>query len=411
MNTRRNRILAICLCTVLVLNITAAAADITTSYDAPANLSSEFDSDLNGIILTEVPASYKAVLSNGRRNLNAGDAVMKSDFEKLSLIPMTQADATAQLCYIPVYADGAIGKETQIEVGFFSKKNSAPTADDLSFTTYKNIAITESFSSTDPDGDTVTYEITGAPKRGEAVMHDDGSFTYTPNKNKVGKDSFTYTATDSNGNVSENATVEIEITKPTSRLTYADMENEPSHYAALRLNEAGVFTGEKLGNEYFFKPEQLVTRGEFLTAVMCLANTEISESSVSSGFADDDVTPTWVKPYITTALQNGIITGVTTTEGDLVFRSQAYLTKAEAAVIIDNILGLGDCTQVMNFEDVVPAWAVQATANLESNGILKNNQITGMSASITRADMAIMLSSMMDVIDKTNAGLLSWVFE
>ena len=228
MNKRRKRILAICMCAALALSITATAADITTSYDAPARLSAAFDSELCGIVLTEVPAAYKAVLSNGHRNLNAGDAVLSSDFEYLSLIPMTQAEITAQMCYIPVYADGTIGEETSVDVGIFSKKNSAPTADNLNFTTYKNIAITESFSATDPDGDTVTYEITGAPKRGEAVMHDDGSFTYTPNKNKVGKDSFTYAATDSNGNVSENATVEIEITKPTSKLTYADMEGESS---------------------------------------------------------------------------------------------------------------------------------------------------------------------------------------
>lgn len=411
MNKQKKRVFAICLCAVLALSSSAAAADITTSYDAPADLSNVIDPELYGIVLTEVPAGYKAVLSNGHRNLSSGDAVLSSSFEKLSLIPMTQSEITARLCYIPVYADGTVGEETSVDVGIFSKKNSAPTAENLNFKTYKNIAITENFSAIDPDGDTLTYEITGAPKRGKAEMHDDGSFTYTPNKNKVGKDSFTYSATDSNGNVSENATVEIEISKPTSKLTYADMENEPAYYAALRLNEAGIFTGEKLGNEYFFKPEALVTRGEFLAAVMCLANTEITEDSVSAGFADDDVTPTWVKPYITTALQNGFITGVTTTEGELVFRSQAYLTKAEAAVIIDNILGLGDCTQVMSYDDIVPAWAVQAATNLENNGILKNIGISGMSSSITRSDMAMMLSSMMDVMKENETGLLSWVFE
>lgn len=411
MNAKIKRILALCMSAAVLLSVTAVAADITTSYDVPAVLSGVLDSELAGIVLTEVPAAYKAVLSNGKRQLSAGDAILSLDFENVSVIPMAQADITAQLCYIPVYADGTLGEESSIDVGIFSKKNSAPTADDLNFKTYKNIAITESFSATDPDGDTVTFEITAAPKRGEAVMHDDGSFTYTPNKNKVGKDSFTYTATDSNGNISEPANVEIEITKPTSKLTYADMEGEASYYAALRLNEAGVFTGEKLGNEYFFKPEELVTRGEFLTAVMCLTDTEVSEDIASSVFADDDVTPTWVKPYITTALQNGIISGVTTTEGELVFRSQAYLTKAEAAVIIDNILGLGNSAQVIAYDDAVPAWAAQAAANLTNAGILKHMQMTGISSTMTRADMAVMLSSMMDVMEENKTGLLSWVFE
>ncbi len=410
MYSKLKRVLAFALFAAMVFSISAAAADITTPYDTPARLSQALDSQLYGIVLTEVPADYKAVLSNGQRQLYAGDAVLSSSFHELTMEPLIQADVTARVCYIPVYSDGTVGEEATIEVGIFSRKNSPPVAEDLSFTTYKNIAITEYLSAVDPDGDEIVFEITGGPKRGQVVLNDDGSFTYTPSKNKVGKDGFTYTATDSSGNVSESASVQIEIAKPASRLTYADMDGSRACYAAMRLHEEGIFTGEKLGSNYFFRPDQLVTRGEFLAAVMCLTGTEPDDSSLSSGFADDDATPTWVKPYITTALQNGLITGVTTTDGQQVFRSQAYLTKAEAAVMIDNLLGSKSDQQVISIDDAVPAWAAQATANLESLGIL-NDTAYPMSSTMTRADMALMLSSMMDVMEENDAGLLSWVFE
>ena len=50
----------------------------------------------------------------------------------------------------------------------------------------------------------------------------DGSFIYTPKKNKVGVDSFTYTATDASGKVSREATVTIQILKPTDARQYTD---------------------------------------------------------------------------------------------------------------------------------------------------------------------------------------------
>ncbi|MFR8332989.1 MAG: Ig-like domain-containing protein [Oscillospiraceae bacterium] len=50
-------------------------------------------------------------------------------------------------------------------------------------------------------------------------MGEDGAFTHTPKKNKVGKDSFSFTATDEAGAVSNEATVTIEILKPLDNTT------------------------------------------------------------------------------------------------------------------------------------------------------------------------------------------------
>ena len=88
-----------------------------------------------------------------------------------------------------------------------SGKNEAPTAQDSDFETYKNIAAPVPLSIQDPENDELTVTIVSQPKRGTVEVSDDGTVTYTPTENKVGKDSFTYTVTDTAGNVSEEATV------------------------------------------------------------------------------------------------------------------------------------------------------------------------------------------------------------
>ncbi|MGB3533715.1 MAG: tandem-95 repeat protein [Microcoleaceae cyanobacterium] len=63
---------------------------------------------------------------------------------------------------------------------------------------------------TDADGDIVSATIASQPSNGSVEFNEDGSFTYTPETDFVGNDSFTYTATDSTG-LSDNATVSITV--------------------------------------------------------------------------------------------------------------------------------------------------------------------------------------------------------
>jgi VCBS repeat-containing protein len=64
---------------------------------------------------------------------------------------------------------------------------------------------------TDPDTGDVLTAIQGdaAPKNGTLVLNADGTFTYTPNKGYLGKDSFTYKVTDG---CNTSATIEVKIT-------------------------------------------------------------------------------------------------------------------------------------------------------------------------------------------------------
>ncbi|EGQ8507404.1 tandem-95 repeat protein, partial [Vibrio parahaemolyticus] len=56
----------------------------------------------------------------------------------------------------------------------------------------------------------VSLDAENGPKNGTVIVNNDGTVTYTPNDNYVGKDTFTYIVT--SGGVSESATVEVNVT-------------------------------------------------------------------------------------------------------------------------------------------------------------------------------------------------------
>ncbi|MEJ3959851.1 Ig-like domain-containing protein [Brachymonas sp. G13] len=62
----------------------------------------------------------------------------------------------------------------------------------------------------EPEGDPVTYSLSTKPLNGSLKMTADGSYTYVPNANFYGSDSFTYIASDDKGN-SNTATIHLYI--------------------------------------------------------------------------------------------------------------------------------------------------------------------------------------------------------
>ncbi len=290
------------------------------------------------------------------------------------------------------------------------ERNSNPIAENLELSTYRNISIHGRFSATDPDGDTVIFEISEMPKKGSVQADTDGSFIYTPGENKKGKDSFSYIAIDLNGNISNKATVTISINKQSTKITYADMAGNGAHYAALVLAEKGILTGEKLGNEYFFRPDSVLTRGEFVALCLQLSDAETLEGITRTGFSDDASIPMWAKPYISTALMTGMISGFKDDEGRLVFASQEPITYCEAAVALNNLLQISDVVTVAATEQTTcPVWSYQAEVNLAACNIMP---VMGTECYnfVTRAEAADMLVAAMNLLKERDGGfsLLSW---
>ncbi|EOV0051937.1 tandem-95 repeat protein [Vibrio parahaemolyticus] len=70
-----------------------------------------------------------------------------------------------------------------------------------------NVLGNDTFESTDK---VVSMDAENGPKNGTVIVNNDGTVTYTPDDNYVGKDTFTYVVT--SGGVSESTTVEVNVT-------------------------------------------------------------------------------------------------------------------------------------------------------------------------------------------------------
>lgn len=276
--------------------------------------------------------------------------------------------------------------------------NSAPIAENLSLTTYKNVAVSGQCAAVDPEGDLITFQLVEKPARGQVELQGSGAFTYTPYENKKGKDSFTYVAVDANGNVSQEATVKVVIEKQSTKVSYSDMSGEASHYAALRLAERGVFTGSCVGGVYCFEPDAAVSRGEFLAMAMTAAGTEALNGVTVTGFYDDSDIPTWAKGYVSAALLSGTIQGASNSAGQVVFNAGSPITAMEAAVIIDRLLAMGDvAAEDAAGQELLPAWAYQSVINMNAVDVVSAS--ADLTVALTRGEAAEMLSAMLDVLD------------
>jgi hypothetical protein len=288
-----------------------------------------------------------------------------------------------------------------------------PIAENLEFTTFRDVALTERLRAIDPDGDAVTFEIITPPRRGEASLAaPDGMFVYTPRDGWRGRDSFAYVAIDSAGNVSAEATVRITVNRQSTKTVYADMEGHSAAYAALVLCENGIFTGEMLGGKHFFRPDKPVTRGEFLAMCLNASGASTLTGVTRTGFYDDGDIAMWAKPYVSTALMSGFVSGFRNAEGRIVFNPDAPITFAEATVLLNNILDITDVVAVsaIEAEPGVPVWAYTAAVNLNAVRILPEGVTDIYNRHVTRADAAVMLLASHDLMEARagNRSLLGW---
>lgn len=284
----------------------------------------------------------------------------------------------------------------------------APIAKEMEIRTYRNIPYRAHFLST--GGEDVTYTVERAPKRGTVAV-EGGEFTYTPAAGKTGTDSFTYVATDSQGRVSAPATVKVSISKTKSGVEYADTEGSSAAAAAQALAEEGVFTGAKIGDQYFFEPDRTVSRSEFLAMTMETAGLDATAVTMT-GFCDDEAIPTWAKAYAAAGLAEGVIQGSATAEG-VAFRGDDPITYNEAATILNRVLSVSDVDLATWYADreAIPSWAAQAVGNMESISVLPVGSFgsSTLNDSVTRADAAQMLTAASTLLEGEPTGLFSWI--
>ncbi|TCS41771.1 cellulose binding domain-containing protein [Reinekea marinisedimentorum] len=92
-------------------------------------------------------------------------------------------------------------------------ENCAPSADDVDATTAYGTSVSITLSAEDLDGSIASYAIASEPSDG-SVSISGNTAIYTPDDSFYGDDSFTYTATDNEGEVSSPATVSVSVDAP-----------------------------------------------------------------------------------------------------------------------------------------------------------------------------------------------------
>ena len=334
------------LCAAL-LSTSASAAE-TAAGSVFCFSQADFGAEITGICVTAVPDRGTVLLAD--RVIRSGDVLAASQLSQLTFTSAeAEDDAAVSMRYLPIRSSG-VEKEAELVISIRGRRNDPPAAEDTRVETYKNLPIEGLLSVSDPEGDAMTFTLTRSPRRGEVILRDDGSFLYTPKKNKVGTDSFAFTATDGAGQTSPEATITIDILKPADDRQYADTASADCRFEAEWLRNSGLFTGETVNGQFCFSPDETVSRGQFLAMLMQVLELPVDRNATVTGFADD--APQWLKPYLAAALRSGIISGYPAGDG-VEFRASQAVSADEAALMVSRALDFAVPAAVMD-DDALP---------------------------------------------------------
>ena len=354
----------------------AAEVDCDALYCFTAADFSE-EEEVRGICITQLPDARTGTVMLGNRVLREGDILSADQLAQMTFSPLrTAEDTEATVTYLPIY-ENRVEQSRAISISIRGKEDKAPVAEDQAIETYKNLPNEGKLKVSDPEGQAITFTLVRAPKRGEVVIHEDGTFTYTPKKNKVGVDSFVYTAADATGNVSREATVTVQILKPADARQYADTMGMTCRFEAEWLKNSGLFTGERINGENYFFPEKTVSRGDFLAMTVKMLNipTQADYEEIPENV------PQWLRPYVGAAMRSGLLDGLPVNDAETMDMN-APVTSAEVAVILQNALDLSLKDTAQTGEEL-PVWAADAVTVMCQYGLELNSQLP-----MTRAQMA-----------------------
>ena len=373
---RNVRYVCLTLALVLLLGLAvpslAAEVDCDTVYCFASEDFAQSEQTLSGICITGLPDSTTGTVMLGSRVLRTGDILTAHQVENMTFQPLrTREDREAQVTYLPIY-ENRVDPAAVMTLSIRGKEDKAPAAQDGALETYKNLSNDGKLIAPDPEEQPVTFTLVRQPRRGTVELREDGTFTYTPKKNKVGVDSFTFTAADPAGNVSREATVTVQILKPVDAMQYRDTAGMDCRFSAQWLRNTGLFAGEQVGGQLCFQPEKTVSRGEFLSMLVNLLEIPVEEVDA----------PDWMQPYLDAAVRSGLVSGWEPES----FEMNEAITGAEAAVALQNALDLPVGHEAMTYEEDVPVWAATSLAVMAANGVELEAE-----APMTRAEAAQVL--------------------
>jgi len=353
-------------------------------------------SRVNYITVTSLPDSASGRLLLGTTSVSVGQKISRANLALLVFVPASNKETDSKFSF----SVESRGYDITCSVYTLKKANTAPSAAhpadaSLDVSVYSGASSCGKLAGYDPDGDKLCFEITKYPQNGLLILsgRESGEYKYYPKSGFLGNDSFSYVVKDKYGNYSASSTVELTVSRSASVL-YSDMSEHYAASAALELKSVGIMIGK---SDTVFAPDEAVTREELLVMAMKAAGISDLPSVETTAFSDDSAICAAAKPYVAAAKQLGYVSGTK-------FEPKAEISRAEAALLIDRIIGgsaiVGSTLSRPVFDDMsdIPSAAWTALSNLHLLGIIDDTDGNiGASGILTRADAAVMLVGVMRV--------------
>ncbi|MBQ7357899.1 MAG: S-layer homology domain-containing protein [Clostridia bacterium] len=357
-------------------------------------------SEIESIRITELPDGAVGTLSLGAESMKVGQVVSGDDIAKMTF---SQSGGKFDSASFKFSVNGS-AYENECKIFMISSVNSAPTTGNASYaslniSTHKNISTSGVLAGYDAEGDELTFEIVKYPEDGVVKMTDKsfGTYVYIPSEDYSGKDYFEYVVRDKYGNYSASARVSVTVSVPSVSVLYSDLDGSDIHTYAIDMTEEGIMNGVQVGEYFYFKPEDEVTRAEFVVTAMTALGIKNLPDVADTGFCDDNDIRPEMKGYISLAYSKGYISGIRR-DGEIYFNPNETIKLSEAAVILSNIIGYSDPEIKPVFSDSasIPVWSERAVVSLHALGVIEcGDGSVDASRSITRGSMAKLLSRAM----------------
>lgn len=360
----------------------------------------DFDGSLGtnvkSIKVTALPSEGAGRLMLDNLYVVENQVIYRDDF---SLLKFVSTDSTQAA----VFKFKPNGFDYEIECSLISLENVnlSPVASNgagISAWTMKNVSCFGTLLGYDPEGDELKFEVVSLPEKGLLTISNSktGDFLYTPYENAKGKDTFSYCVRDSYGNYSETCTVSIKIENDEPSIVFSDVEGKYICASSIACENELMTWTENDDGALCFEPNAEVTREEFVVMIMKAMGAEDAPQIAKTRFADDNEISPEYKGYIESAFSLGIIEGKIENDG-VHFNPKEPITLADAAVIINNIIGRKTTTSLTVFadDDEIPSWARHDIEALCEAGILKKNDgEISPNAPLTKAQVAQILMSL-----------------
>ncbi len=389
--------------------VLAAATDVAVSGVAGNEIPFSADDFEKGMNLSEVryltfrsvPSSTDGELLLGSSRIAPGQSISGTMLSSVSFRPANES----VLCASFTFTVNGGNLPMTCNLTYRTGANAAPrvgvaAALSLNCMTFRNVDGYGRLCAVDPEGDALRYEIVTYPKNGSVLLTDvqKGIYVYRPSKGYVGSDSFTYVARDGYGNYSRTETVNLRVEVAGTSVQYVDLSKEQT-VSAIAVTSAGIMSGAQVGGKYYFRPEETVSRVDFLVMAMNAVGISEVPDCEKTTFADDGDIPATMKGFVAAAEKLGVLSVFASGENAERLLPQEPVTRAEAAVVLERLLNAQPVPEsIPTFSDTlqIPVWAQDAVLTLGSLGILTSSDgNVSPLAVLTRGDVAELLAAAM----------------